>query len=351
MSLHGEIMEQPSAARRLLERGRESIAAMARALQERPIDYLVIAARGSSDHAAIYAQYLFGVRHQFPVALAAPSIRSLYGVDPRFQRALVIGISQSGASPDVVGIVDAARGQGAPTIAITNDASSALAAAAEFVLDVQAGAERSIAATKTYTAQLLALALLSAALRGDPEDDPALDAIPQALETALGVDAAARQVALKQATMTRCIVLGRGFEYATAREWALKLKELTAVVADPYSAADFQHGPIALVEPGFTVLAVVPSGVAAKDLLALLGRLRAEQGAEVLLISDLPEPLGRSEAGLPSSAVLPSPAGVPEWLQPIVTIVPAQLHAYYLTLARGRDPEAPRNLSKVTLTR
>jgi glucosamine--fructose-6-phosphate aminotransferase (isomerizing) len=345
VSLHGEIMEQPSVARRLLERGREPIAAMARALRERPIDYLVIAARGSSDHAAIYAQYLFGVRHRLPVALAAPSIRSLYGVEPRFERALVIGISQSGASPDVVGIVQAARGQGAPTIAVTNDASSPLAEAAEFVLEVQAGAERSIAATKTYTAQLLGLALLSAALLDDPQDERAIDALPDALATALDVDAAARQVALRQATMTRCIVLGRGFEYATAREWALKLKELTAVVADPYSAADFQHGPIALVEPGFPVLAVVPSGAAAEDLLALLARLRAEQGADVLAISDLPDTLGLGEA------LLPSPAGVPEWLQPIVTIVPAQLHAYHLTLARGRDPEAPRNLSKVTLTR
>lgn len=344
MSLHGEIMEQPSAARRLLERGRKPIAAIAKALRERPIDYLVIAARGSSDHAAIYAQYLFGVRHRLPVALAAPSIRSLYGVEPRFQRALVIGISQSGASPDVIGIVQAARGQGAPTIAITNEASAPLAEAAEFVLDVQAGAERSIAATKTYTAQLLALALLSAALRGDAEDDLALDAIPQALEAALGVDGAARQVALEQAAMTRCIVLGRGFEYATAREWALKLKELTGIVADPYSAADFQHGPIALVEPGFPVLAVVPSGAAADDLLALLGGLRTE-GAQLLLISDLPEAVGLGEA------VLPSPAGVPEWLQPIVTVVPAQLHAYHLTVARGLDPEAPRNLRKVTLTR
>jgi glutamine---fructose-6-phosphate transaminase (isomerizing) len=344
MGLRDEILEQPAVVERLVRESRDGIDAIGRALQEREIESIVIAARGTSDHAAIYAQYVFGVRHRLPVALAAPSIISLYGVEPRFSRALVVGISQSGASPDVVGVVAAGRRQGAPTIAITNDPASALAEAAEFVIDLGAGHERAVAATKTYTAELAAIALLSAALVSDSAEDAGLATISAAIARALEEEPAAAAAARALAGMESCTVLGRGFEYATAREWALKLKELAYVLADPYSAADFQHGPIALVEPRSAVLMVAPSGHGAADVEALAPRL-ASYGADLLIVSDQADlrALGRHSIALPS--------GVPEWLMPIVSIVPAQLFAMKLAIARGIDPETPRHLMKVTATR
>ena len=211
----------------------------------------MIAARGTSDHAAIYAQYALGVRAGLPVALAAPSIVSLYGAEPRYAGGLVIGVSQSGASPDVVSVVELGRHQGAITVAITNDPSSPLAAAAEHVVDLSAGAERAVAATKTYTAELVALAMLVTALDGSaeaPAATGALDAIPDRIGDALAAEPEVRRIVADQVAVDRCIVLGRGYQYATAREWALKLKELAYVLADPYSSADFLHGPLALVE-------------------------------------------------------------------------------------------------------
>jgi glucosamine--fructose-6-phosphate aminotransferase (isomerizing) len=352
VTLLDEIREQPEAVARLLERGRHAVEEAAETIRTAGIVQVVIAARGTSDHAAIYAQYLLGTRHRLPVALATPSIVTLYGVLPRFERSLVVGISQSGASPDVVAVVEAARDQGAPTLAITNDASSALGRAAEHVVDLEAGPERAVAATKTYTAELVAIAMLAVAL-GSPgterADDAAADraslaAMPDALASALEAEPDARDAAREQAEAERIIVLGRGFEYATAREWALKIKELARVFADPYSAADFLHGPLALIEPSVPVLAVAPSGAVEPGMTELLIRLRDDHGARLAVASDLPEvrAIGRWSMAIPP--------GVPEWLRPIVSIVPGQLHAYHLTLARGLDPEQPRAISKVTRT-
>jgi glucosamine--fructose-6-phosphate aminotransferase (isomerizing) len=267
----------------------------------------------------------------------------------------VIAISQSGASPDVVGVLAAARRQGAPTLAITNEPESALAGAAEFVIDLQAGSEKAVAATKTYTTSLLAIARLSAALvdgtpggSGDIGRESATDiaGVPEHLAAALAdsIEAEAERAAAALAAADRCVILGRGFEYATARVWALKLKELARVFADPYSAADFEHGPLALIGPGVPVLAVAPSGLAAAGLVELLERLGAN-GADITILSEDPatRAIGARSIGLPP--------GIPDWLRPIVSIVPAQLFAYHLTRARGLDPESPRNLSKVTRTR
>ena len=349
MGLRDEILEQPAAARRQLPDSGDgdTPAAIAAEVHARDIDTVVIAARGTSDHAAIYAQYVFGVRNRIAVALAAPSIVSLYGVELRFERSLVIGISQSGASPDIVGVVAAARRQGASTVAITNEPGSPLGLAAEHILELRAGPELAVAATKTYTTSLLAIARLSAALAGD-DGEPAgaeIRAIPEAIERALEVEDEVASIAREMAVTDRCVVLGRGYEYATAREWALKLKELAQVFADPYSAADFRHGPLALVEPGVPILAVLPEGPAAAGLAELVAGLRRDQAADVLVLSDSAalRSLGTRSVALP--------AGVPEWLRPIVSIVPAQLFAYDLTRARGLDPEIPRNLQKVTRTR
>jgi glutamine---fructose-6-phosphate transaminase (isomerizing) len=343
MTLRDEILEQPAAAERQLASSQPAIDALAERLRTEPVDTVVIAARGTSDNAAIYAQYVLGTVNRLPVALAAPSILSLYGVVPRFGRSLVIGISQSGRSPDVVGVVEAGRRQGLPTLAITNDPGSELAEAAEHVIALAAGPEQAVAATKTYTTSLLAIARLSAALLDDPAALAALARVPEAIGRALSVEPEVERIAADLAAADRCVVLGRGYEYATAREWALKLKELGRVFADPYSAADFQHGPVALVEPGVPVLAVAPEGMAAAGMVELMGRLR-ERGADLLVLSD--EAAIRA-VGTRSIAL---PQDVPEWLRPIVSIVPAQLYAYHVTRARGLDPEAPRNISKVTMT-
>jgi glucosamine--fructose-6-phosphate aminotransferase (isomerizing) len=305
---------------------------------------VVIAARGTSDHAAVYAQYVLGARNGLTVALAAPSLVTLYGASPRYGNALVIGLSQSGRSPDVVGVVAAARAQGALTVAITNEPASPLAVAAEHCMDLAAGQERSVAATKTYTAELLAVAILSAAL-DDAGARRDLAAVPEALGRSLEAEADARRIAADQAGLDRAVVLGRGFGYATAREWSLKLKEVAQLWADPYSAADFAHGPVALLAPGSAVFASVASGPARDALLDPVRALVRDVGADVLVLSDDAEARAVGRWGL---AV---PAGVAEWLGPIAATVPAQLHAMHLAIARGLDPERPRGLNKVTETR
>jgi glucosamine--fructose-6-phosphate aminotransferase (isomerizing) len=355
MTLRDEILEQPAVARRFLDGGLPAVTEIADRLADREIDLVLIAARGTSDHAAIYAQYVFGALHRLPVALAAPSLVSLYGIAPRLERALVLGISQSGRSPDVVAVIEAARDQGAHTVAITNAPGSPLARAAEASIDIAAGPERATAATKTYTGQLLAVAALAAALPVPPdaralggssaERCVALDAIPAALEAALAVEPQAAALAAERRSLDRCAILGRAFEYATAREWALKLKELAQVHAEPYSSADFQHGPLALVERDYPVFAVATSGIAGADLAGLVRRLRDEHEVDAVVVSDDPE---LRAAG---SASLALPAGLPEWLMPVVSIVPGQLFSLHLTVARGLDPERPRWISKVTETR
>lgn len=355
MTLLDEIREQPEVAARILAQQAASIAAIAEALRGRRIQGVMIAARGTSDHAAIYAQYLFGAFHRLPVALAAPALFSVYGMPPRLSGWLVLGISQSGASPDVVAVVASAREQGAATIAVTNAPDSDLGRAAEFVVDVCAGAERAVAATKTYTAELLSIAMLACAMESDasasnPWGAPdelraALERVPDALASALKAEPAAQAAAGDRAGIEQCVVLGRGFEYATAREWALKLKELAQLGADPYSAADFQHGPLALVEPGYPVLAVATRGRTAAGVAELLARLRRDHGVDLLVISDDEEIRDLGTASIPVPAVLP------EWLIPVASIVPAQLFAYHLTRANGLDPDRPRWISKVTLTR
>jgi len=344
MTLRDEILEQPEVAARFLATQAEQVDAIAAWLRDRRPRHVVIAARGTSDHAALYAQYVLGVRHRLSVGLGTPSIVSLYGAAPDFTDALVIGISQSGASPDIVAVIAAARAQGAPTIAITNDPGSPLAMAADLAIALCAGTEQAIAATKTYTAELLAIALLSAAMADDPLDRAAVAAIPETLALALALEPEIQRIATDQAATTRALVIARGFEYATAREWALKLKELAHVFADPYSSADFQHGPVALVEPGVPVLAVARAGAPEADLTALLGRLRSELRAELMVASDVNAALDLA------TWPVRLPPGTPEWLGPIVTIVAAQLHALHLTMSRGLDPERPRNLIKVTRT-
>lgn len=344
MSLRSEIWEQPAVLARLLEGQRENIKEIGRTIRERGVRFVFLAARGTSDHAGLYAKYLWGAFNRLPVALAAPSLFTLYRRPPVLEGALVVGISQSGQSPDIVAVVAEGRQQGALTLAITNAPDSPLGRAAELMVDIGAGEERSVAATKTYTAQLMAVAMLSAAMEGDEDRWKALEYVPEAAEQALGLETKVEEGTERYRYMERCVVLGRGYNYATAFEWALKIKELAYVIAEPYSSAELRHGPIALVEPGFPVLAVAPSGDACADMFSLLNELADEHRAELVVISDMEEALALARTPLPL------PGDLPEWVSPLVSIIPAQLFCYHLTRAKGYDPDSPRGLRKVTLT-
>jgi glucosamine--fructose-6-phosphate aminotransferase (isomerizing) len=343
VSLRSEIGECPAVVERLLVSALPPLRDLAEQVRRRSPEAVFIAARGTSDHAATYAQYVLGVRNQLPVGLATPSVQSVYGASPNVKRALVVGVSQSGRSPDVVEVLADARRQGALTLAVTNAPDSPLAGVGDVVVDLGAGPELAIAASKTYVAELVVMALLSDALRGT-EMDEALRAIPSFLAGALDGEADVASLVADRGGLTECAVIARGYQYSTAREWALKLKEIARIQTDPYSAADFEHGPITLVEPGYEVLAIAVQGPTLGGLRELFARL-ARDGARLVVASD--DAAARQAA---DGAIALDPS-VPEWLSPIVTIVHCQLFAYHLAVARGLDPDAPRGLQKVTLTR
>ena len=342
--LQTEIRQQPQVLMTLLDREIENAQRIAADLRARSVKYVIMAARGTSDNAARYGQYLFGAYNRLPVGLATPSLFSVYGQPPRLEDSLIIGISQSGQSPDIVAVLEEGQRQGVPTLAVTNDPDSPLAAQGDYVLALHAGEEQAVAATKTYTAQLAALALLSCALGDNPDRLAALQRVPLAVESVLDREELVAGAVERYRYMETCVVLGRGYNYATAFEIALKLKELNYLIAESYSSADFMHGPIAVVGSGFPALVVAPSGKMFDTMRDLTLELKA-RGAELLIISDRQDLL--AEAVTP----LPLPEGVPEWLSPIVAVIPGQLFALHLTLTKGHDPDQPQGLQKVTITR
>ncbi|MCX6043536.1 MAG: SIS domain-containing protein [Chloroflexi bacterium] len=342
--LYREIHEQPQVLRTLLDRQRQTIQALAADIRSRQIEYVVIAARGTSDNAGRYANYLFGAVNGLPVALATPSLYTIYKRPPRLAHALVLGISQSGKSPDIVSVLAEARKQGALTAVITNFADSDLAQEADHVIELHAGEERAVAATKTYTSELMVIALLGATLAEDPGMLAALEQVPDAVATVLGINDHVAQIAQRYRYMSDCVVIGRGYNYASAFELALKLKELTYTIAEPYSSADFLHGPLALIQHGFPVIVIAPSGVILPELQSFIQVLRQRE-AETIVISDDQATLDLARIPLRLAASLP------EWLSPITAIVPGQLFGLYLAAARDYDPDHPRGLRKVTETR
>lgn len=341
--LSREIAQQPEALAQLLRTAGDSIGdAAARILAFEP-EVVVIAARGSSDNAARYAQYLLGAFQGYVVSLATPSLFTLYRRPPQLRRALAIGLSQSGQSPDVVAVLQEARRQGGFALAITNDPASPLAQAADSHIALGMAPEQSVAATKTYTGLLLVLAMLSAQLGGEACRLEAPQCIPSAVRAVLeqwstitsGVQAYGKYYAF--------VVLGRGYNYSTAFEIALKMKEVSRVVAEAHSMADLMHGPVAMLDEKVPAVLVAPTGAGADDSPLLLARLQ-QLGVKTIVISDRSALLGGADLPI----VVPR---VPEWLSPVVAVVPGQILAFELALARGYDPDHPRGLSKVTRTR
>lgn len=340
--LQQEILQQPTVIANLIQSENDTVAAIVRSIRDQ-FKYILIAARGTSDNAARYAQYLLGSFNHIQVALATPSLFTLYDKVPDLSHALVIGISQSGQSPDIVAVLAEANNQGRPTLAITNDLRSPLATCAQHIIPLHAGKEQAVAATKTYTSSLAALVLLSCHLAGDQARLDKLNKVPGWLQSTIDNLAGPIQRTERYRYMEHCAVIGRGFNYATAFEIALKVKELTRIVAEPYSSADFRHGPIATVTQGFPVILVAPRGAVSKDMQELIQQL-IQLGAELLVISDDLDIL--KIAHLP----LPIAAGVPEWLSPLISVVPGQLFGLNLALARNLNPDKPQGLRKVTET-
>ncbi len=342
--LEQEIHEQPEAVTQLISSGSGDVDQIAGRIHAVDPAFVMIAARGTSDNAARYAKYLFGARNKLPVALAAPSLFTLYHAPPKLRNALVLGISQSGQSPDIVSVIQEARDQGALTLALTNDSASTLAHTAELCLSLHAGEEKSVAATKTYTNELTALAMLSAALEGDAEVHNQIARLPGLITETLRLGSDIRREASRFAAARQFVVIGRGYNYATAFEIALKIKETSYVVAEAYSSAEFLHGPIAIIDDGFPAIVIAPQGAVFDDIEALHNIL-VQRKADMIAITDQKDLLDRA------SSPLPLPQGIPEWLSPILAVIPGQLWALEFARARGIDPDQPRGLSKVTRTR
>lgn len=346
-AMRREIGEIPAVLERLLRDGTAERVAAATAIRRAAPSWVAIVARGTSDHAAIYARYLIETTLGLPVSLAAPSVVSVYGAELAWRGGLVLAISQSGRSPDLVAFVEAARRGGALTVAIANDTGSPLADAAEHVVGCHAGEERSVAATKSYVAQLAAAAALVAEL-GPPGSEPAaaLGRVPAVAAACLAVAAErvgdGSPIVGEFAASERSLVVSRGHDLATALEIALKLKETGRVFADGYSTADLQHGPIILAEADIPFLAIRPDGPMGASIDGTLTTLAAA--------GSRPWVIAGSEIAA-TERVIALPVALPAALAPIVHVLPGQLLAEAVARARGRDPDAPAGLSKVTLTR
>lgn len=332
-----EMAEQPAVIERLVQR-RDAIKASIAALLPEHLCGTVLLARGSSDTAALYGRYLFEMASGRPVALASPSLHTLYRTSADHRGYLAIGISQSGRTPEIVSVLERMRATGARTVAIVNANTSPLGDVADVIIDLAAGGEVAIPATKTFTATLVALAMVAAAMGPLPWTDSDLTALPEHVAHVLDDHARAEVAARRLEGADRVLTIARGPLLAAASETALKIRETSAIFAEAYSAADLRHGPIASMTPDVPVLAFSAPGPAAADVAELCDELRARR-ATVTVIS--PEP----------GADLSLPASVPEALQPVTAAVRGQQIALSAALARGLDPDSPIGLTKVTFTR
>lgn len=336
--LAAEIAEQPEALARLLapaplERARE----LAGIIHARAPRFVLLAARGTSDHAALYAKYLVEVSLGLPAGVASPSTMTAYGARPDLSDVLLLTVSRSGESADLLQTVATARLGGATTLAVTNNADSELAHEAELHLDILAGPERGLVATKSYSAQLLALWLVVEMYRGG--DGSSAHVIPEAAQRLVDRRAEVAALAARYRFTDRLVTTGRGYSYPTAREAALKLMETSYVAAHAFSGADLLHGPLAMIDHDHPVLAVVPDGMGAEAMKPVLDRL-AERGADVAVFG------GGQSSGLGTVTFDLGAPEVTEELHPIIDIIPLQHLALEMTLARGFDPDTPRGLGR-----
>lgn len=342
-----EIEQVPRAVERVLAAAPRELEPVAAAVARRRPRWAMVAARGTSDHAAVYAQYLIETHLGLPTGLAKPSVTTVYGARLAWDGGLLLAISQSGQSPDIVGVVEAAREAGALTVAITNEHPSPLASAAEWHVRCHAGHELAIPATKTYVAELAVVASLVAAIRPDRELSDGLAALPAVLRATLSrtvawLDGEGRDVVRDLGRADRALLVSRGYNLATALELALKLKETCGLFAEAYSTADFAHGPLVLAQVAVPTIGIRPDGAMGLLVDETLGAV-ARRGGLATVIG------GGEAAAIPGALALPSLT--PEALTPLQFVLPGQLLVESTAQARGINPDAPIGLGKVTLTR
>ncbi len=340
--LLSEISEQPRTIEKFLSNESKHVERICKEISGK-FDYILIAARGTSDNAARYAQYVFGIQNRIQVALATPSLFTIYNTPPNLKGAFVIGISQSGESPDIVSVIKEAHRQNCPTLGITNFENSPLAKSSDSTFLLNAGTEKAIAATKTYTSSLCALALLSASLREHSESIEQLNEMPGIMQKTIDLQSNVLSEIQRYRYAEQCTVIGRGYNYSTAFEIALKIKELNQIITEPYSSADFRHGPIAMIHKGTPIFVVAPKDQMSLDIFELIHTLE-EKGGEIIVVSNEKNILDKGKPGFPI------PADIPEWLTPLAAVIPGQLFAMQLAIEKGLDPDNPFGITKVTYT-
>ena len=335
-----EITEQPVVLERTINAEREKVSKLKEFLRQREINLIFLVARGSSDNACHFGRYLLEVTCGIPVSLAAPSVFTLYNAKLNLEKALVIGVSQSGEGTDINAVLEQAKASGAFTIGITNEADSTMAKIADETLLIHAGREKSVAATKTYTGQMLHFYHLASMLSDVVMD---FEKIPHYAAQTLQLRSEVQNLVERYVFMENCVVVGRGMNYGNSYELALKLMETCYVVAERFSSADFFHGPLAIIERRFPVIMFAPKGVTKQSSLDLLYRLKDLKADSLSITND-------DDISNHSSRSLRMPKEIDELLSPIPFIIPAQLFAALLSEAKGIDADAPRSLSKVTKT-
>lgn len=339
-----EILQQPTALKKCLSSNEATLNRIVSELKESELEYVVIAARGTSDHAAVYAKYMFEILTGLPVVLAAPSVVTTYKRELSMNHALVIGISQSGAAQDVCEVLAQANKHSAITVGITNFADSPLASTSKYSLLLNAGVEKSVAATKTFTTQLVLLGMLAAKIAGSTEVQSNLEKAPECVEkTISSVKDQVKDVAERYRFINECIVLSRGLNYSIALESALKIEETSYVRAKAFATSDFHHGPMAILEKDMPVIVYAPSGPFENDMREMISLVKQSE-ADLLVVSDSEEMcrLGNCHILVPKTES--------EYLTPFVNAAVAQMFACELSIIKGLNPDAPRMLHKVTVT-
>lgn len=339
-----EIKEQPSVLERCFQSNRNAIGEIVKAIGSRNINSVVIAARGTSDHAGVYAKYVVECALGIPVALAAPSVLTVYNKSLKLDKSLVIGISQSGRAADVLEVIREANRQEAVTVSITNFIDSPLAMESKFHLFTDAGLEKSVAATKTFTSQLYLLAHLAAEWAKDEDMKRQLLQVPQILPDVLGTSDYIKEKVQRYRFISECFVLARGMLYSTALETALKIQETTYVRARAYATSDFHHGPFAMIEKDMPVIVLAPEGPTLKDATKMIHKLKENQ-AELIIVSNKEDVLKLGDC----SFTIPKTSN--DAISPFYIAVVAQMFACQLALAKGLNPDSPRGLNKITITK
>lgn len=338
-----EIHEQPEVLEKLCDVEYGNVQALVKAMKARGIEYISIAARGTSDNAGTFGKYILETVGGVVVSNVASSVFTLYHAKLDLSKWLLLGISQSGESTDIAEVIKRAKGMGALTAVITNSKDSTIARLVDHTILCNAGEEKSVAATKTYTATLGVLYLLASVLAEKPEMLGDLKFAATAIRSVFDIEDKIEKVVERYRYMDECMVIARGFNQATCQEAALKLSETCYIVAKPYSSADFQHGPIATIDEGFPVFLYAPPGMVYDPMLKLTDKLVSED-AEIIMISSEEEILSRA------TTQIKLPIKVDEVYSPLVYVVAGQLFAHYLSLAKGCNPDQPRHLSKITRT-